>query len=233
MSAPKPLIRGSAAAVMIVGLLEGCFFSAGTPPPLADGEGGTAPTGAGGTGGGSSGGGNGGAGTVFVPSLGMQIERMGRPLTNIMLNRAFEQNPSVKDAARDLWNQTPMDQWTAFVPEVAMNLGILDSLDANCGNQFLADPAAGSDRYLTLAEILADDRLWVKLDAASCFIYFAVEKSMIIPGNDCGGRRLSDDVVKVNLSTLATYAAPWIDDGVAASPAKTDGMTFPYLAEPQ
>lgn len=159
----------------------------------------------------------------------MQIERMGRPLTSLMLNRTFEQNLSVRDSARDLWNRTSMDQWTVFIPEIAHNLGVMDSFDANCGNQFLADPAAGVDRYTTLAGILADDRVWLRLDAAICDNYLGVEGSSI----DCGGRQLTYDVVDVSWAVLVRGGFPPVTDGIAPDPAKTGGTTFPYLAEPQ
>jgi len=169
-----------------------------------------------------------------VPMLGEQVERMGRPAINTAANHTFDGNSATKDAAKDDWNKAPRADWGQFRDEVANNLGILDSLDANCGNQFLAGMNATADRYDGLAGVLADDRLWVNLASDSCGVYLAVEANFTdaLPNNDCGGRRLADDVVETSYSLLAAGLLSGVDDTIVADPAKTGGELFPYLAPP-
>lgn len=193
--------------------------------------------GSGGTAGnGGSGGGTGGSGgnTNFPPppALGAQIDRFGRPAINTALNHTFDTNQATKDAAKDAWNQAKRTDWGTYADEVAFNLGILDSLDANCGNQFLADPALSPDRYKTLATVLADDRLWINLASDSCTTYLAVEANATgaLANNDCGGRRPADDVIETSYSLLAAGLLAGVDDTITADPAKTGVETFPYLA---
>lgn len=188
----------------------------------------TTTTGEGGTGGGADVNPN-------VPMLGEQVERMGRPAINTAANHTFDGNSATKDAAKDDWNKAPRADWGQFRDEVANNLGILDSLDANCGNQFLAGPAATADRYDGLAGVLADDRLWVNMASDSCGVYLAVEANATgaLPNNDCGGRRLVDDVIETSYSLLAAGILSGVDDTIDADPAKTGGELFPYLAPPQ
>lgn len=193
--------------------------------------------GSGGTGGTGGAGGSGGAGggmAVMVPELGTQIDRFGRPAINTALNHTFDPDPATKDAAKDNWNMAPPGEWNTYVSEIAYNLGILDSLDATCGNQLLADNNAGADRYLGLATILSDDRLWVKLGAATCVQYLGVEANAAgFANNDCGGRRLGDDVIDRSYSFLAAGPLGAIGDTISADPVKTGGTTFPYLSDPQ
>lgn len=165
---------------------------------------------------------------MLVPVLGMQIDRMGRPLTNLMLNHTFEPNLLVKDAAKEMWNSAPIDQWTAFIPEIAFNLGILDGFDADCGDQYLADLTAGADRYVMLAAILADDRVWVRLDVVGCN-YLGIETGAM----DCGGRPITSDVINKSYTLLMSGGLPPVNDGISPDPVKTSGTAFPYLAEPQ
>lgn len=191
------------------------------------GSGGTGGTGVGGSGG------TGGGMAVMVPELGTQIDRFGRPAINTALNHTFDPDMATKDAAKDSWNTAAPAEWTSYISEIAYNLGILDSLDAFCGNQLLADNAAGADRYLALATILSDDRLWVRLDGVTCSGYLSVELNAAgVLNNDCGGRRLADDVIDRSYSVLAAGLAGAVNDGITADAVKTSGTTFPYLADP-
>src|SRR5690242_12077132 len=71
------------------------------------------------------------------PSLGPQIDRMGRPAINTALNHTFDTNSMTKNAAKDTYNQDEGEgNWpTAYGGDFAASLAILDSLDATCGNQ--------------------------------------------------------------------------------------------------
>src|ERR1700738_824600 len=70
-----------------------------------------------------------------APALGTVIDRMGRPAVNTALNKPFEADDTKKNIAKDAYNKAPQAMWGTFVPEIAANLAIIDSLDGVCGNQ--------------------------------------------------------------------------------------------------
>jgi hypothetical protein len=194
------------------------------------------------------------AGIPAPPSLGTQIDRFGRPAINTALNHSFDPDVDAAGAAKDLYNADNSPDaatWVArYTPEFEKNLAILDSLDttdagSGCGNQIFAGPLdAGAGRYATLASVLADDRLWINTAATSCTQYLGVEliATGVLPSdggpdgsptNECGGRKLTFDVIDTTYSAAAVGALSGVTDGINAVPAKTSGTTFPYLAPPQ
>lgn len=169
-----------------------------------------------------------------APKLGTQMDRFGRPAINTALNHSFDAVAASAGAAKDAYNQdSDPSKWSANAPEFAKNLAILDSLDTKCGNQLLATVVLDAKRYGGLAGALADDRLYVDTSAAACTTYLAVEANAtgILPNTDCGGRKLSFDVIDVSYSALAAGALTGVGDGVAAD-ADVNGTAFPYLAGP-
>ena len=173
-------------------------------------------------------------GTPAPPTLGAQIDRMGRPAINTALNHSFDANDATKGAAKDAYNQdTASAGWSAkYTAEFAKNLAIIDAIDGNCGNQFLADKTkTDAARYATLAGVLADDRLWVNTKNTSCGAYLAVEGQATgtIPNTECGGRKPDFEVMKISYSALATAALTGVSDGTTPA-AKSKVATFPYLA---
>ena len=208
-------------------------------------------------GGGSEGGPGNDSGTnnPAPPTLGAQIDRMGRPAINTALTATFETDATIKGNKKDAYNQDNAQAgWNPkYIPEQARNLAIFDSLDTKCGNQFLAQDAGGPGAgpnlkvYGALAGITADDRLWLNTAATSCTTYLAVEANFgathgLLPAglanNDCGGRSLQFDVIDTTYSIVATGTTglpnamgTWTD-GVDADPIKTAATAFPYLAPP-
>ncbi len=171
------------------------------------------------------------------PTIGAQIDRMGRPAVNTALNHAFDATETTKQAAKDDWNTNsdPSTWSTKYLVEVESNLAILDSLDTNCGNQAFADKTkTDKSRYATLGGVLVDDRLWVKSDATTCTTYLAVEANAtaLLANADCGGRSPSYDPIKETYSLLAIGALSGITDGVTPTPDRAKVTTFPYLAAP-
>lgn len=171
------------------------------------------------------------------PTLGAQIDRMGRPAINTALNHTFDTIPAVHDAAKDGWNANAQPaSWVAtFTPEVEKNLAILDAIDGVCGNQLLANTAkTDASRYGALGAVLADDRLWVNTTATACTTYLAVEANAtaLVTNSDCGGRMPGYDVIDVTYSAAAVGALSGVSDGVPA-PARSQVATFPYMAAPQ
>jgi hypothetical protein len=185
------------------------------------------------------------------PTLGVQIDRFGRPAINTALNHSFDPTAAA-GTAKDNYNADTMEStWVAsYKAEFAKNLAILDSLDTTddagngCGNQLFAGPTADAGRYDFFASVLANDRMWVNTAATSCSQYFGVEliaTGVLAPDagpdggptNECGGRKLTYDVIQTTYSAAALGAVSGFGSGVNAVASKTNGTTFPFLAPPQ
>jgi hypothetical protein len=175
------------------------------------------------------------------PTLGPQIDRMGRPAINTALNHTFDVNATTKGAAKDAYNQDEGEgNWpTAYGSDFYASLGILDGLDGSCGNSVLYDAAGSGTAYATAAGLLAADELYVNTKNGTCEDYLGVELDYlgIAGASDCGGRTLTEDVVDVSYSALAAglsgfsqQLSPLIGDGVSAHTDIT--TTFPYLGPP-
>jgi hypothetical protein len=184
------------------------------------------------------------------PTLGAQIDRFGRPAINTALNHSFDSNSATAGTAKDTYNADNVESnWTSYKAEFAKNLAILDSLDTTdttngCGNQLFAQADAGAGRYDTFAGVLANDRMWVNTAATNCSQYFGVEliATGVLaadagpdggPTNECGGRKLTYDVIQTTYSAAALGTVSGFGSGVSAVASKTSGTTFPYLAPPQ
>jgi hypothetical protein len=187
------------------------------------------------------------AGPPPPPTLGAQIDRFGRPAINTALNHSFDPNATTAGMAKDIYNaDTDAGGWVAaYSPEFQANLAILDSLDTTdagngCGNQPFANNDAGAARYATLGGVLAADKLWINTAATACSQYLAVElmATGVLPAPDggpgeCGGRKLTYDVIQTTYSIAAGVGLSGFGSGVSAVQAKVSGTTFPYLAPPQ
>lgn len=230
----------AATAAFTFAAVSGCDDGSSTNSGGTGGTGatgGTTTQGGGGAGGSTGGAGGTGGSAETMPKLGKQIDRMGRPAINTAVNQTFNTNPEQADQGKAAWNENAdPSTWASFVPEIQKNLAILDSLDAVCGNQLLADPAkTDPTRYAGLAGVLADDRLFVNAAGTSCTTYLGVEATALgVPGldMDCGGRTLAYDVIDVSYTILATGALDGsVGDDVPISNA-AKGEIFPYLADP-
>jgi hypothetical protein len=143
------------------------------------------------------------------PLLGMQADRMGRPLIIGALVGAFRDTPQATDMKRELYNGFPEPPFWATASlgdrtvsaELMTNLGILDVLDQGnmsipgtgmnipgCRNQILYNgnisgggtPGPGS--YSMFATLLADDMLFVDTSKPTCTEYFALEAERVSGG---------------------------------------------------
>jgi len=196
-----------------------------------------------------------------VPTLGAPIDRMGRPAINTVLNSLFEPSATKKSAKRDAynhalepagWAMTTLDATaipaTKVLGEFSAYLGILDAVDrghpdvaqSGCGNLPAYAAPASPTSYAGLAEILADDQLYIDTARSQCDRYLAVElnAALGIPYTSCGGRTLTHDVIDTSYSLLfagaggfTTAIAPRIGDGVGAH-ADVDNLMFPFLGAP-
>jgi hypothetical protein len=165
------------------------------------------------------------------PALGAQLDRQGRPAVNVALNATFEADGGVQGNAKNAYNSAVPSSASSFTPELAKNLGVYDGLDRSCGNQLLAGATADAGRYDALAQVLADDRLFVDTRQATCAQYLAVETSPADGGTDCGGRAPSYDVIDTTYSVVAAGELSGVTDNVDAD---GDGdlhsdTEFPFL----
>ncbi len=221
-------------AGLSVALVAGCDDGSSTNT----GGGGSTNTGGGGS---TNTGGSGGGTTTSntnpkPPTLGAQIDRKGRPAINTAGNNVFNKNPEQKDQAKDAYNaEDDSTKWAAFVPEVQKNLAILDALDTICGNQLLADMTkTDPSRYAGLAGVLVDDRLYVNTEGKTCTGYLSVEANFLgVKNEDCGGRRMSYDVIDVSYTILASgkLDASIGDDVPISDAAKSE--VFPHMIDPK
>jgi hypothetical protein len=157
-----------------------------------------------------------------------QIDREGRPLTgNALLGLMGPED--VTDTLKEEYNAATPASGARFVPEIEKGVAIYDSFDGRCGNSLLG--------YRAMAELLADDRLWVNSASGVCTQLFAVELAELAGRkelrNDCGGRTPNYDSVNVYRSLLVdgTYAS--VDDGVHRDDHVHSTTEFPFLAAPK
>lgn len=167
------------------------------------------------------------------PTLGTQVDRMGRPAISTATVATFESDPVVKGAAKDAYNAAGPATWSSFAAGMAGNLAVLDAIDEDCGNQLLYTSAGGYG----LAPVLADDRLWVNsvgIGAPDGQAYLAVEANAVgVLTNDLsGGRTLTMDIAATSYSVLALGAISGADDGVAADSVTQSNTAFPFVAAP-
>ncbi len=171
-------------------------------------------------------------------TAGQRIDRMGRPLTGNALLATL--GPAeVGEALKEQYNRATPATSDPLVPEIESSLGIYDGLDGRCGDQFLADragPAPSASRYLLMAILLADDRLWINSGSRVCSQPFAVELAELggreeLAG-DCGGRSPSHDAADAYRSLLVSGATSGVDDGVDRDDKLHSDSVFPFLAAP-
>ena len=176
------------------------------------------------------------------PSVGaVQIDRMGRAGVNTALTNPFYRESVASEDSQhklivdDFNAASDPSQWVArFSSLIASNLAILDSLDRVCGNQVLAGPAPVPGRYKTLADILADDQLYVNTASGTCNQYLAVEANAIgIVNTDCGGRTPLENTIDITYSVVAVGALTGVTNGITSDADGTASLTaFPFLDRP-
>ena len=171
----------------------------------------------------------------------VQIDRMGRAAVNTALTNPFFRESVASEESQherilDDYNAAnDPSQWVArFSSLIASNLAILDGLDGVCGNQVLAGPAPVAGRYKALADILADDQLYVNTASGTCNQYLAVEANAIgIANTDCGGRTPLENTIDITYSVVAIGRLTGVTNGVTSDADGTASLTvFPFLDRP-
>jgi len=158
-----------------------------------------------------------------------QLDRMGRPLTTNALLATLGPDEVAVDLKERYNLQTPSTA-QAFVAEIEKGLALYDGFDGICGNQWLADgnePPA--KRYRKLADVMADDRLWINSSLGECRKFFAVELGQ---RSDCGGRSPLVDAVDVYRAVLVNGTTTGFADGVDQDDRQHSVDEFPFLAAP-
>ena len=172
-----------------------------------------------------------------VPAFGEQIERTARPLIKNALVGGPLAPEAISDRRKEAYNRVSRSGWPAFTRDIAATLGLYDSFDGECGNQWLANAhGAPAQRYKPLAVLLADDRIWVNSASRVCTQFLAVEfkalhRSDALP-DDCGGRTPNYDANNIFRSLLTLDRMNGVDDGVLHDDQQHSTSTFPFLAKP-
>lgn len=170
-----------------------------------------------------------------IPELGEQIERTARPLIKNGLVGGPLAPDAVSDHRKESYNRVARTDWAQFSAYIQETLGLYDGFDGKCGNQWLADPKAkGRMRYKVLANILADDRIWINSKSTVCTQFLAVEMAgfAVSPSDDCGGRTPNYDASNVFRSLLTNGTTTGIDDGLKRDDHVHSTTDFPFLAAP-
>lgn len=180
------------------------------------------------------------AGVPLGPSgrpvtVGPQVSRAGRPrvweVALVGLGRTPESQLSL---AASYLTKTPAEA-PEFLAETTSMLGVLDSLDSYCQNQWLS--AKTGDRYRKLAELLLDDRVYLDSTSGDCSVYMGVELEALKklnPGSGrCGGHTPRHDPTERLYSLTIGGALTGLDDGLALDRRVPVSLTeFPFLGFP-
>jgi hypothetical protein len=165
-----------------------------------------------------------------------QIDRAARPLTgNALLGTVASEQ--VSNRLKEDYNAATPRTSARFVDEMKQGLALYDAFDGKCGNQLLAKKGTPSPgRYQELAEMLADDRLWVNTESTICLQLFAVELTTLAGQServiDCGGRTPLYNAANVYRSLLVDGTTTSVDDGVDRDDKTQSETDFPFLAAP-
>lgn len=166
------------------------------------------------------------------PELGPMIDRAGRPMTGTLLVGTMIPDGARRELAQAEYGRATPDLWQRFELELQTNLAVFDALDTRtlagdgCGNLELP--------YRELAQLLADDQLFLDATLGVCTDYFSVERAFLRgqPRATCGGRAPSYDAIDTIYSeVIKGISLPIVGDGVAPHRNVNDGA-FPFLGPP-
>lgn len=146
-----------------------------------------------------------------------RIDRVGRPLLNLVFMDALATAAGFDHAKTlDGYNMGSPDAPDDFIEPIAGTLSLLDAADGTCGNQRGSGDQPAATRYVPLASMLADDRLYIGTDEDACNEFLGLELAELSATiGACGGRTPNDQTVDL-LYTLAM--------GEGAESVATDGV---------
>ena len=198
------------------------------------------------------------AGIPAAPTLGMQIDRMGRAGVNTALTDPFwddgVQTSAAHKAKLDAYNaSSDPAAWAALKLSTASGaasvvdllkgaLGTFDALSGTsdgvagaadgCGDQ-LAYGALSMPRYTTLAGVLADDQIYVNAASGTCSTYLAVEANVLgVTNTDCGGRTPNYNTIDITYSALASAAIVTAAGCLTSSTSMPCGVSNGVTSDP-
>jgi hypothetical protein len=168
---------------------------------------------------------------------GKPLDRMALPFVgNTLLGVAPFSTDDASGQLRQEYNEAVPGNADRFIAALQKSLAFQDSLDGKCGNQLLAGSEESPSRYLALATVFADDRLWVNSASAVCTQFFAVELANLagqkMLGKDCGGRSPTYDTSNVWRSLLIAGTTTGVTDGLHQDEHPPSATAFPFLAPP-
>lgn len=171
------------------------------------------------------------------PTLGDQIDRMGRPAISTAAVGTFMPNGTPRDDLKDDYNANDNPStWAAmYSAGIADMIAIYDGADMSCGNQLGYDASDGvASAYDFLAGVLANDWLVVDSSTGTCTEYLGYEAEVleVVVEGGCGGRTPNYDVVDRSYSVLINGSLGDLGDAVAADSETHSVTTFPFLAGP-
>jgi hypothetical protein len=170
-------------------------------------------------------------------SAGKPLDRMARPfVANTLLGSAPFSTDDASGVLREQYNEALPTTSARFIADLQKSLAFQDSLDGKCGNQLLAEPKESPSRHRALAEVFADDRLWVNSASSVCTQFFAVELANLAGqetlSNDCGGRAPTYDTSNIWRSLLIAGTTTGVTDGLHQDEHPPSATVFPFLAPP-
>jgi hypothetical protein len=168
---------------------------------------------------------------------GKPIDRMALPFVkNTLLGTAPFSTDDASGVRRGEFNAALPTTSAEFIADFQKTLAFQDSLDGKCGNQILAAAEDTPARYLRLAKLFAENRLWVNSASTVCTQFFAVELSNLTGdkslSGDCGGRSPTYDAPNVWRSLLIAGMVTGITDGLHQDEHPPSATQFPFLAPP-
>ncbi|HEY0195772.1 MAG TPA: hypothetical protein VGC42_31880 [Kofleriaceae bacterium] len=194
------------------------------------------------------------------PALGAQLDRMGRAgvadvliasLPSAGADPAGQKARYNQAADPATWKTTMLRTNVTVEAELMANIGMFDVLDLSlgtsavpgCGNTLGFKPPVAALSYQVIADVLADDEIFIDTARATCSIPFALELERFTSNvhSTCGGRPPTQDAVDVlysilmagsdGLNLMATGAPPRVH-GASVPHADTSNDTFPFLGAP-
>jgi hypothetical protein len=168
---------------------------------------------------------------------GKPLDRMALPFVgNTLLGVAPFSTDDASGVLRQEYNEALPTTSARFLAALQKGLAFQDSLDGKCGNQLFAGASESSSRYLALAKVFADDRLWVNSASSVCTQFFAVELASLTGqktlSKDCGGRTPTYDTSNVWRSLLIAGTTTGVSDGLHQDEHPPSATVFPFLAPP-
>jgi len=165
-----------------------------------------------------------------APTLGAQIDRLGRPGVNTALTDPFwddgTQTAAQHHMKQDAYNAvSDPTMWATSMPDGTNTtltlfegaLGAYDSLNGTgngtqandgCGDQLAFGALTGLAGYASLATVLVDDELYVNTASSTCSVYLGVEANALgVTNTDCGGRTPNARVIDITYTALAVGSA--------------------------